>query len=221
MLFRSAFSRKTHEIGETELLIMVTPEMAGAMRPDQVPHDAPGWMQDEPTSKELFLDGMLEVPSYGPECADCQDGGVSGGVAYGNGMPGMISSGAANCAPPENFAPETTLRLDSTEQDMTIPELPPATEIQTMSGRADKQKVIQAGGDPFRVPSRREIPESTSRKPKFERSGEDSKSPPASGPVESRSLPGPIGPQRSNSARPISRTRSTAPDPKSVRDLSN
>ncbi len=63
----AAFSRKTHEMGETELLIMVTPEMAAAMRPDQVPHDAPGWMQDEPTSKELFLDGMLEVPSYGPD----------------------------------------------------------------------------------------------------------------------------------------------------------
>jgi len=216
----AAFSRKTHEIGETELLIMVTPEMAGALRPDQVPHDAPGWMQDEPTSKEFFLDGLLEVPSYGSECEDCQNG-MSGGAAYGNGMPGMISSGAANCAPPGSAVPETTLRLESTEPDSAIPVDPPVSEIQTMSGRGEKQKVIQAGGDPFRVPTRREIPETTSRKPKFERSGEDRKSLPISGPVESRSLPGPTGPQRSNSAKPTSRIRSTDPDPESVRGLAN
>ncbi len=208
----AAFSRKTHEMGETELLIMVTPEMAGAMRPDQVPHDAPGWLQDEPTSKELFLDGMLEVPSYGPDCEGCERGD-------GNGMPGMIHGGAAHGAPhgaPSPCAAPVYSTPDVPEQSpVLIPTDPPPGDIQTMSGRAADRRVIPAGGDPFRASTRREIPASHSRTSKSGRA--DLPDPSDSLDSDSESLPGLIGPSRPNTARPTSRPTSQAPAPKSVR----
>ena len=214
----AAFSRKTHEMGETELLIMVTPEMAGAMRPDQVPHNAPGWLQDEPTSKELFLDGMLEVPSYGPDCEGCQNC-QPGGMNYGNGMPGMIHEGATNCAPLENRDPIDSPPLDPDQNPLLLPTDPLAGEIQTMSGRTGDRRVIQAGGDPFRVPTRREIPASHSPPSQSGRAEMSEDSKPATSHTPSRSLPGLIGPLRPNSARPTGSSPTKAPASKSVRGL--
>lgn len=211
----AAFSRKTHEMGETELLIMVTPEMAAAMRPDQVPHEAPGWMQDEPTSKELFLDGMLEVPSYGPDCEGCQNG-MSGHMTHDGGMSGLLP----NCAPGDDASPTHSTPESSELEQLLIPTDPPAGDIQTMSGRTNEdQRVQQAGGDPFRVPTRREIPESKSRTLKSGRAELSDKSKTAEEDTESQTLPGLIGPQRPNAARPTSRFTSKAPAPKSVRGL--
>ncbi len=221
----AAFSRKTHEMGETELLIMVTPEMAGAMRPDQVPYNAPGWMQDEPTSKELFMDGMLEVPSYGPDCDGCQNC-QPGGMVNGHGQPGLILEGPALCAPRENTAPADSAPLLVPEQDQLLsPTDPPAGDIQTMSGRSGDRRVIPAGGDPFRVPTRREIPASPTRTSTTGRTSTSSRpemsedSAPASKRTLSRGLPGLIGPLRPSSARPTSRAATKPPAPKSVRGL--
>ncbi len=207
----AAFSKKSHEVGETELLIMVTPEMAGAMRPDQVPHNAPGWLQDEPTSKELFLDGMLEVPSYGPECAGCENGSL-GGMGYAHGGAGMGQGSAPACSPEDPISPQHALQLAPADEEYVAPSTPAQGEIQTMSGRSGKQKIIQAGGDPFRVPSRREIPETTSRSSKS-----------ASGSSESNTKPGLINPTGSttNSTRSSGRTRSNTSNSQSVRDQVN
>lgn len=64
----AAFSRKSYSEGETELLILVTPQMVAAMGPGQVPPVGPGLQTDVPVDKELYFDGLLEVPQYGPEC---------------------------------------------------------------------------------------------------------------------------------------------------------
>ena len=212
----AAFSRKTHEMGETELLIMVTPEMAGALRPDQVPHDAPGWLQDEPTSKELFLSGMLEVPSYGSDCEGCQNCPPSG-ISYGTGMPGMIHEGAASCAPTENRLPIESAPPIPDQDPLLLPTDPtdPNTgEIQTMSGRAGDRRVIQAGGDSFRVPTRREIPASSTRTSKTSRTEMSDAAGPAKKYTPSRALPGLIGPLRPSSARPTKKSPTQAPAPK-------
>jgi pilus assembly protein CpaC len=206
----AAFSKKSHEVGETELLIMVTPEMAGPMRPDQVPHNAPGWMQDEPTSKELFLDGMLEVPSYGSECANGENGACRTDMAYGNGQVGIDSNSTPVCSPEDHVSPENALQLAPSEEEIITPSAPGGGEIQTMSGRSGKQQIIQAGGDPFRVPSRREIPESNTRSTTTE-----------SGSGDTNSKPGLISPPRSNSNRSTGRTRSNTSNPQSVRDQAN
>ena len=67
----AAFSKKDYSIGETELLIMVTPQMAAALSPYQLPAQGPGENSDWPTDKELYFDGMLEVPNFGPDCETC------------------------------------------------------------------------------------------------------------------------------------------------------
>ncbi|MBA3315056.1 MAG: pilus assembly protein N-terminal domain-containing protein [Planctomycetaceae bacterium] len=64
----AAFSRKTFQENETELVIMVTPELVAPMTPDQVPPGGPGLFTDTPTDREFYLYNLLEVPSYGPHC---------------------------------------------------------------------------------------------------------------------------------------------------------
>ncbi len=204
----TAFSKKAHEIGETELLIMVTPEMAGPLRNDQVPENAPGWTHDEPTSKEFFLDGMLEVPSYGPDCANCENGACPTGMPYGNAQAGLTSGGGPICSPDEQIAPENSPQIAPSDEQNITPSAPGSGEIQTMSGRSGKQQIIQAGGDPFRVPSRREIPDSSGRTTTSESTRTSPK-------------PGLINPPRTNSNRSPGRTRSNTSKPQSVRDQAN
>lgn len=152
----AAFSRKSSEISETELLIMVTPEFSGAMRPEQVPHNAPGWTQDDPTSKELFLDGMLEVPSYGEPC-EMNGSGEYCPVPMQSGMPASSDVGQPILPGSSDVPP------------------PPAGEIQTMSGRSDgKSRVIPAGGESVRVPVRKELP---ARKTTSAKSSDDTEAP--------------------------------------------
>lgn len=186
----AAFSKKTNEISETELLIMVTPEFSGAMRSDQVPHNAPGWLQDDPTSKELFLDGMLEVPSYGDPCETCPDGSAEN-------CPVPVQSGATA------YSPEV---IPSAPQGAPAASPPAPGEIQTMSGRDDDgdSRVVPAGGDPFRIPTRKELPVRKTSAPRTSEAKDDS-------------LPGAIRP-KSNPTRPVSQT-SNAPSARSNRNL--
>jgi len=152
----AAFSRKSNEISETELLIMVTPEFSGALRPEQVPHNAPGWTQDNPTSKELFMDGMLEVPGYGEPC-EMNGSGEYCPVPIQSGMPTSTEVGQP-ILPGTSDAPP-----------------PPVGEIQTMSGRSDgKSRVIPAGGESVRVPVRKELP---ARKTTSAKSSDDTEAP--------------------------------------------
>lgn len=67
----AAFRRLRFEKGETELVIMVTPELVGPLRPDQVLANGPGLHTDDPTDIELYGHGMQEVPSYGSRCEGC------------------------------------------------------------------------------------------------------------------------------------------------------
>lgn len=64
----AAFRRVQYQDTETELVIMVTPELVAPMLPGQIPPGGPGLFTDDPTGKELFGYGMLEVPSYGDRC---------------------------------------------------------------------------------------------------------------------------------------------------------
>ncbi len=64
----AAFSRKSFQETETELVIMVTPELVAPMTPDQIPIGGPGLFTDTPSDREFYLYNLLEVPSYGPHC---------------------------------------------------------------------------------------------------------------------------------------------------------
>jgi pilus assembly protein CpaC len=88
----AAFRNVRYEMAETELLVLVTPHMVAPLSPDQAPPMGPGEFTDDPTDKELYFDGVLEVPKYGPECATCEPGYP--GMGYG---PGGEFSGNAGC----------------------------------------------------------------------------------------------------------------------------
>lgn len=61
----TAFSRKTYSEGETELLILVTPQLAAPLPAGSCLPPGPGEQTDVPVDSELYFDNLLEVPNYG------------------------------------------------------------------------------------------------------------------------------------------------------------
>jgi pilus assembly protein CpaC len=78
------FRTVSYQSVETELVIMVTPTLAGAMTDCQTPPGGPGMFSDQPTDHELFMYGMIEAPSYGNHCSTC-GGGCNANTNPGNG----------------------------------------------------------------------------------------------------------------------------------------
>lgn len=64
----AAFSKKRYDHSEVELIIMITPEYVASQQADQMPPAGPGRMTTFPTDRELYLNGLIEVPKVGPEC---------------------------------------------------------------------------------------------------------------------------------------------------------
>lgn len=79
-LIGAAFRRVRYDDVETELVVLVTPELVAPLDPSQVPMGGPGLFTDTPTDRELFRDGMIEVPNYNYPCEDCD-------LPLPNGMP--------------------------------------------------------------------------------------------------------------------------------------
>jgi pilus assembly protein CpaC len=75
----AAFRRVSYQTTETELVILVTPVLAGAMNDAQMPPGGPGMFTDQPTDRELFGYGLIEVPSYGGMCPNCGPGAQPNG----------------------------------------------------------------------------------------------------------------------------------------------
>ena len=101
----AAFRKTEHTINEVELLILVTPELAESMTPEQAQLCGPGMRTTSPNDFELYMLGHLEVPnccpSGDPQCKSCN--GTNGVLHRGTGDedPGMIGPaeilpGAAN-----------------------------------------------------------------------------------------------------------------------------
>ncbi|WP_298866204.1 type II and III secretion system protein family protein [uncultured Gimesia sp.] len=109
-LIGAAFRRVKYTEGETELVIMVTPELVSPLKSEHVPAGGPGLFTATPTDRELYLDGVLEVPSYGSDCPDCR---------YS--VPGPIS-------PESMMHSENVLPPSSASQ---IPQVPAAPTVRT------------------------------------------------------------------------------------------
>lgn len=73
----AAFRRMREDASETELLVMVTPDLVAPLDPEQIPAEFPGSSTTSPTDKEFIIQGLIEVPKYGPDCPDCPLPGVS------------------------------------------------------------------------------------------------------------------------------------------------
>lgn len=146
----AAFSRKQYTAGETELLILVTPQMAAPFGADQGLPLGPGLNSDVPTDRELYSDGMLEVPFYGSECEGC---GSSDSLI----MPGQaIEPVPAEQAPPvPALGDETVQKSERSRFLQLVNAEEQASEAQTASQaeyqftvEADRSgRIRQAGGD--------------------------------------------------------------------------
>ena len=74
----SLFRRVSYDDVETELVILVTPELVAPLEAGQVPSGGPGSYTTYPTDRELFFSGLIEVPKYGDECESCMGTGPCG-----------------------------------------------------------------------------------------------------------------------------------------------
>ena len=86
----AAFSKKRFDQSEVELIVMITPEYVRPIQSDQMPPLGPGRTTTFPTDRELYCNGLLEVPRTGPECpegAAC-DPNISIKVQTGTPWPG-------------------------------------------------------------------------------------------------------------------------------------
>ncbi|HUY91773.1 MAG TPA: pilus assembly protein N-terminal domain-containing protein [Pirellulales bacterium] len=60
------FRKVSEQVDETELLIMVTPQLVEAMSPEQTPTNFPGMASTLPTDKQFYGKGHVEVPNCDP-----------------------------------------------------------------------------------------------------------------------------------------------------------
>jgi pilus assembly protein CpaC len=128
----AAFSSKTFNEEEHELVVLVTPHLVDPMACDQLPKHLPGQETRNPDDFELFLEGILEaprgsrdvfpdghhyLPAYrngptadqypcaGGQCAGGACGGCNGGgFSDGHAADGSVMPVAAQSATPTNVA---------------------------------------------------------------------------------------------------------------------
>jgi pilus assembly protein CpaC len=62
----AAFRRVSHNETETELIVLVTPELVSPVDESQLP-DGPARGTVSPTDRELYLNGYVETPRYAPD----------------------------------------------------------------------------------------------------------------------------------------------------------
>jgi len=88
----AAFRKVQYDDVETELVILITPELVAPMAENQIPAGGPGTFTTFPTDRELYFDGYVEVPNYGDACFGCgQYGSCSSDCQAALGGPGIIS----------------------------------------------------------------------------------------------------------------------------------
>ncbi|MFO1019102.1 MAG: pilus assembly protein N-terminal domain-containing protein [Planctomycetales bacterium] len=120
------FANKKSNQDETELLILVTPEIVRPLEPDEVP-PVPGFEVTVPDDNNLYLRGMTQGPNDSNVYQLAPYGHGSGtGIPVGHGQvnpapssPGYAPIGSQNVAPPQNMAPPMT------DPSSAYPALPP------------------------------------------------------------------------------------------------
>jgi pilus assembly protein CpaC len=147
------FRKVQEQVNEIENLVLVTPEFADAMDPQEVPQCGPGMETMSPSNCELYWKGLIEVPACGPcgasdpcQCTApglrCENGacGPNGMAPYGAGPMGpaaMATDGIPSGAMPmyqtaPGALPET---IEPSAADPMIPggpEAVPAPQVGPM-----------------------------------------------------------------------------------------
>lgn len=127
----AAFRRVREDVNETELLVMVSPELVAPLDPEQVPTEFPGSSTVNPTDKELYVHGLIEVPNYGEECPD----GEYCAPNYPAGMPLSPQPDPNQSMPYEGPTPAPGLQTP-VPADLEVPPPPQASRNKSTSGRS-------------------------------------------------------------------------------------
>ena len=142
----AAFRRVEHRVNETELLVLVTPELIAPMNPHQVPHCLPGSFTTEPSDSELYGKGYLEVP----KCCDGACLHCDGGCGYGHGgcCGGKQSYSMPMDATPMYGSPTPAMQSSpmpsaATNQPRRTPAIQTSTRVQSSHNR---NNATQANG---------------------------------------------------------------------------
>ncbi len=135
-----AFRRVRYDEAETELVIMVTPELVGPLKDCELPPGGPGLFTTVPTDRELAIDGMIEIPNYGDPCegGNCQphDGAMMPYPAGPHGNPPAEAAPNGTALPP---APATTEPAPSPAAKAPMP---------TSSTESLRQRQVAAAAQP-------------------------------------------------------------------------
>lgn len=130
----AAFRRVKDDTAETELLILVTPELVAPMSAETAPQDGPGSSTTNPTDKELYWKGYLEVPNVGGDCPDCYGNGYGNGAecqynnsGYADTYMNTIPSGPTAIPAGESLPSYPPLTPPSAEEGIPSESAPAAT----------------------------------------------------------------------------------------------
>ncbi len=126
----AAFRRVRYDTAETELLVMITPEYVGGMSPDQLPPGGVGQFTTVPTDRELYGQGIIEVPNHSDQGAYCPPNSLQCGPTI---VPGAT---AVPLMPMQNADPQLILPPGTTP----IPP-PPIQEGADARGSTNSQRV--------------------------------------------------------------------------------
>lgn len=132
----AAFRKVQYDDVETELVILITPELVAPMAEGQVPAGGPGTFTTFPTDRELYFDGYIEVPNYGDACFGCgQYGACASGCQAALGGPGITRKPFA--IPVQ----EQTIPLSKSDANRNIQEL-----MSSQSGGRNRSGLIEPSG---------------------------------------------------------------------------
>lgn len=139
----SLFRKVRYDDVETELVILITPELVAPMMSNQVPAGGPGTFTTFPTDRELYFDGYIEVPNYGDGCSGCGGyGACESGCQAALGGPGISK---AFTVPVQ----EQTVPLSPADSRKNIRELMSA---RSADGRSGFIKPSEAGSAATTIP---------------------------------------------------------------------
>ena len=136
----AAFRRVEHRVNETELLVLVTPELVAPMNPQQVPHCLPGTFTTDPCDSELYGKGYLEVPKCcDGACLHCTGGhGGGGGYGCGCGTRNMYETGTPTYG-------SSTPVVEEANRPRRIPAVQTSARMNTSHNRSNRN---ERGGQP-------------------------------------------------------------------------
>lgn len=133
----AAFRRVRHDESDTELLVLVTPELAAPADESQLP-DGPGRNTVVPTDRELYWNGYLETPRYGPDPDTTMTG-----MSEPNYIPAPPGHSEPASVPTPGAIPPIPAKGPNLPEDLPASEVVPAEPVPQSSARA---KPAKAGG---------------------------------------------------------------------------